>query len=56
MASVPMSRRITDLSASAADPACQKSASHADFAALALAESQLPPPPFVYRRMGAAGA
>ena len=42
--------------ASAADPACQKSASHADFAALALAESQLPPPPFVYRRMGAAGA
>ena len=39
--------------AAAADPACQLSSRHADFAALAEAESHRPPPPFVYRRMGA---
>lgn len=42
--------------AAATDPACSLSPRHAEFAALAAAESQQSPPPFVYRRMGKAGA
>ena len=42
--------------AAAADPACHLSPHHARFASLAEAESQAPPPPFVYRRMGGAKA
>ncbi len=37
------------------DPACSLSPRHADFAALAEAESKQPPPPFIYRRMGKGG-
>ena len=37
------------------DPACSLSPRHADFAALAAAESKQPPPPFIYRRMGKGG-
>lgn len=37
----------------AADPTCAKSEHHAAFRALAERESSEPPPPFVYRRMGA---
>ena len=38
----------------ATDPACHLSPDHARFAALAEAEALRPPPPFFYRRMGAA--
>jgi pyrroloquinoline quinone biosynthesis protein E len=37
--------------AAAADPACQLSPHHADFASLAEREAALPSPAFVYRRM-----
>jgi len=36
-----------------ADPACEKSAWHAQFAAVAEAEASAPSPPFIYRRIGA---
>lgn len=39
--------------AAATDPACHLSADHARFAAFAETESLAPPPPFVFRRMGA---
>jgi pyrroloquinoline quinone biosynthesis protein E len=39
--------------AAATDPACSLSAHHAALMALAEAESAEPPPPFVYRRIGA---
>jgi pyrroloquinoline quinone biosynthesis protein E len=38
-----------------ADPACVKSAWHEEFAALAERESAMPPPPFIFRRMGSSG-
>lgn len=40
--------------ACATDPACDKSPWHAEFAAIAERESHAPPPPFIYRRIGAA--
>ena len=40
----------------AADPACHLSPDHGRFAAFAEVESHVAPPPFVYRRMGGAGA
>ena len=41
--------------AAAADPACHLSPDHGRFAAFAEVESHVPPPPFVYRRMGGPG-
>lgn len=40
--------------ACATDPTCHLSSWHEDFARIAERESALPPPPFVYRRMGGA--
>jgi pyrroloquinoline quinone biosynthesis protein E len=42
--------------AAAADPACAKSAHHAELVALAEREAGAPPPPFVYRRPSKAAA
>ncbi len=39
--------------ACATDPACELSAFHKDFAKLAEDEAAAPPPPFIYRRIGA---
>ncbi len=40
----------------ATDPACRLSPAHGRFAGIAETEAHAPPPPFVYRRMGAAAA
>ena len=41
--------------ADATDPTCTLSPRHAEFAAIAERESREPAPPFIYRRLGAAG-
>lgn len=38
-----------------ADPACEKSAWHGEFRAIAEREAAAPPPPFIYRRLKGAG-